>query len=65
MHATTVNDHLLQFVYADNGTGIANDDKGEKFTMGIPLIRDLTRQLNGEMTISSEKGLRYSFTIPV
>jgi len=65
VRATTVDDRTLQFVYADNGTGILNDDSSEKFTMGIPLIRDLTRQLNGEMTIASEKGLCYSFTIPV
>lgn len=65
VEATSVNEHLLQFVYSDNGSGIQQEDTGEKFTMGIPLIRDLTRQLNGEMTISSDKGLRYSFTIPV
>ena len=65
VQASAVSDHVLQFVYADNGVGIGNDDKGEKFTMGIPLIRDLTRQLKGKMTISSDKGLHYSFTIPV
>jgi two-component sensor histidine kinase len=65
VEAQTINDHLLQFVYSDNGVGIAEDGAGDKFTMGIPLIRDLTRQMNGKMTISKDKGLSYSFTIPV
>jgi hypothetical protein len=33
--------------------------------MGIPLIKDLTRQMNGQMSITGEEGLHYSFTIPV
>jgi hypothetical protein len=33
--------------------------------MGIPLIKDLTRQMNGQMTVAKDKGLSYSFTIPV
>jgi two-component sensor histidine kinase len=63
--AVEVNDHLLEFSYADNGVGIPADGSGEKFTMGIPLIKDLTRQMNGQMSISGEAGLSYSFTIPV
>lgn len=63
--ATTINDHVLEFVYADNGIGMPADDKIDKFTMGIPLIKDLTRQMNGQMTISGDQGLSYSFTIPV
>ena len=67
VEATSASEHLLQFVYSDNGVGMAHEDNDnhEKFTMGIPLIRDLTRQLNGEMTISGDNGLYYSFTIPV
>ena len=65
VQAMAVGDHSLQFVYADNGAGMQYEDKGDKFTMGIPLIQDLTRQLNAEMTIASDKGLRYTFTIPV
>lgn len=57
--------HLLEFVYSDNGRGLQETHSGEKFTMGIPLIKDLTRQLNGKMEISKENGLSYSFTIPV
>jgi hypothetical protein len=37
----------------------------DKFTMGIPLIKDLTRQMNGQITITKEEGLSYSFLIPV
>jgi two-component sensor histidine kinase len=63
--AVAVNEHLLEFNYSDNGVGIPADLSTEKFTMGIPLIKDLTRQMNGQMAISGEKGLSYSFTIPV
>jgi len=57
--------HLLEFIYSDNGSGLQETHSGEKFTMGIPLIKDLTRQLNGKMEISKVNGLSYSFTIPV
>ena len=65
VEAVSLNDHLLQFVYSDNGNGLKETGSSEKFTMGIPLIKDLTRQMNGQMTISKEQGLSYSFTIPV
>jgi len=65
VEASSINDRLLQFVYSDNGTGMPEENNGDKFAMGIPLIRDLTRQLNAEMEISSDNGLHYSFTIPV
>jgi two-component sensor histidine kinase len=63
--AVAVSDHLLEFNYSDNGAGIPADAGTEKFTMGIPLIKDLTRQMNGQMNVSGEEGLHYSFTIPV
>ena len=63
--AVAVNEHLLEFCYSDNGAGIPAGEAAEKYTMGIPLIKDLTRQMNGQMTISGDKGLSYSFTIPV
>jgi two-component sensor histidine kinase len=65
VRAIQVNEHRLEFYYSDNGIGIPAGDSTEKFTMGIPLIKDLTRQMNGQMSISGEKGLHYSFTIPV
>lgn len=65
VRAVEVNEHLLEFNYSDNGVGIPAGDSTEKFTMGIPLIKDLTRQMNGQMSITGEEGLHYSFTIPV
>ncbi len=65
VEAVCLSDHLLQFVYSDNGNGGKEKEDPDKFTMGVPLIRDLTRQLNGQMTISRDNGLSYSFTIPV
>jgi len=65
VRAVQVSEHLLEFNYSDNGVGIPAGGSTEKFTMGIPLIKDLTRQMNGQMSISGEKGLHYSFTIPV
>lgn len=64
VQAMTINDQLLQFVYSDNGIGIAPKEDGERFTMGIPLIRDLTRQMNGQMSVNGQNGLSYCFTIP-
>lgn len=64
VQATMINDQVLQFIYSDNGIGIAAKEEGERFTMGIPLIRDLTRQMNGQMTINGQTGLSYCFTIP-
>ena len=65
VEATAVNERTLRFTYSDNGIGIAGEENGEKFTMGIPLIRDLTRQMNGQMSVSKDGGLSYCFTIPV
>jgi len=65
VEAVSLNDHSLQFIYSDNGNTLKETDNADKFTMGIPLIKDLTRQLNGQMTITKDSGLRYSFTIPV
>ncbi len=65
VQAKSLNGNLLEFIYSDNGMGIADNDNDERFTMGIPLIRDLTRQMNGQMSINEESGLSYCFTIPV
>jgi two-component sensor histidine kinase len=65
VRAVELNEHLLEFNYSDNGIGVPAGGSAEKFTMGIPLIKDLTRQMNGQMNISGEGGLHYSFTIPV
>jgi two-component sensor histidine kinase len=64
VQAITINDQMLQFIYSDNGIGIAVKEDGERFAMGIPLIRDLTRQMNGQMSVNGQNGLSYCFTIP-
>jgi two-component sensor histidine kinase len=66
VHAMALNDNLLQFTYTDNGIGLTgNGLADERFTMGIPLIRDLTRQMKGQLSVNGEGGLSYCFTIPV
>lgn len=66
VRAKALNDHLMEFIYSDNGMGIVGEQENtERFSMGIPLIRDLTRQMNGQMTVNGEGGLSYCFTIPV
>jgi two-component sensor histidine kinase len=66
VQATALNDNTLRVIYSDNGIGISgNDAAEEKFTMGIPLIRDLTRQMKGQLSVSAKGGLSYCFTIPV
>jgi two-component sensor histidine kinase len=65
VEAMAVGEKWLQFGYSDNGAGIRGGEVIDKFTMGIPLIKDLTRQMNGQITIKKEEGLSYSFLIPV
>lgn len=65
VEAMAVGEKWLQFAYSDNGTGLKGGEIMDKFTMGIPLIKDLTRQMNGQITIKKEEGLSYSFLIPV
>ncbi len=50
--------------YADNGTGLKGK-KTDKSSMGISLVRDLVRQMNGHMTIHDEAGLSYELFLPV
>jgi two-component sensor histidine kinase len=65
VEAIAVGEKWLQFAYSDNGTGMRGQEIVDKFTMGIPLIKDLTRQMNGQITITKEEGLSYSFLIPI
>jgi two-component sensor histidine kinase len=65
VEAMAVGEKWLQFAYSDNGAGMKGEEIIDKFTMGIPLIKDLTRQMNGQITIKKEEGLSYSFLIPV
>lgn len=51
----------LQFIYADNGKGFAGTEASGG-SMGLMLIQDLARQLNGRVDICSENGVTYTFS---
>jgi two-component sensor histidine kinase len=51
---------VYKFRYSDNGVGVASPQELLKSpTLGVKLIHLCTRQLNGEVTLSSPKGLTY------
>jgi two-component sensor histidine kinase len=37
----------------------------DRITMGVSLVHDLARQMNGKLQVSNQGGLRYEFLIPV
>lgn len=51
---------ILEF--SDNGTGIAEDLKESSYSFGMKLIQSLTRQLNGNISIINENGLKFTIT---
>ncbi|MGN6418965.1 MAG: histidine kinase dimerization/phosphoacceptor domain -containing protein [Pseudobacter sp.] len=53
------------FRYSDNGRGMDLSQAKGRRTMGLSLIHDLARQMNGKLQVSSENGLSYEFQIPV
>ena len=56
-------DEKLCFCIKDNGIGIDSDLKPAKgSSLGMKLIRTLTKQLNAEMNVSSEEGSLFEFT---
>ena len=55
----------IRLVYADNGIGMKDAGAGTRASMGLPLVKDLTRQMNGTVNIRQENGLAYEFTIQV
>ncbi|NML21281.1 hypothetical protein HHL16_10380 [Pseudoflavitalea sp. G-6-1-2] len=55
----------IRFEYADNGAGMDIDEPGQRITMGVSLVQDLTRQINGKLSVSSHQGLQYQILIPV
>lgn len=55
----------MQFMYADNGKGMEKGSAGNPVTMGISLVHDLTRQMNGKITVENGHGLTYQFLIPI
>jgi len=50
----------IQFIYQDNGQG--SSQLSTHSSMGITLIRDLTRQLKGQVSIEHQAGFTYYFT---
>lgn len=51
-------DEAYIFTYKDNGSSYLSDKKG----LGTMLIENMGRQLNGEVTTSTENGFVYQFT---
>lgn len=57
----SLKDQHWQMQYSDNGSGLKSN-KDNSF--GLTLIRDLTRQLKGNVEIVSNNGLTYLFNFP-
>ena len=55
----------LQFVYADNGKGLASESLSGTSSMGLMLIRDLARQMNGTVDVQNHTGLTYMFAFTI
>ncbi len=56
------NNDLITLIVADNGVGISNNFQIEKAsTLGLKLVTNLVKQLEGEMIVNNENGA--SFTI--
>lgn len=58
-------EHEMHFTYSDNGTGLGHREQGLPVTMGVSLIHDLARQMNGAIEVSNGQGLTYQFQIPI
>lgn len=55
----------MRFMYGDNGKGMNKEQAGKPTTMGISLVHDLTRQMNGKIAVVNGQGLSYELLIPV
>ncbi|MDF2191857.1 histidine kinase dimerization/phosphoacceptor domain -containing protein [Paraflavitalea sp. CAU 1676] len=58
-------EHNMLFTYSDNGAGISHREQGVPVTMGVSLIHDLARQMNGSINVTNGQGLTYQFQIPL
>lgn len=59
-------DHHLVLKIADNGVGLPDGfELKENNSLGLDLIRGLTRQLNGKISFDNVTGLRISIRFPV
>jgi len=57
----SVKNSKWQLLYHDNGSGLKSEKEN---TFGLMLIKDLTRQLKGNLETSSRNGLAYIFNFP-
>jgi len=65
IEATRTNAHLLLAI-ADNGVGMQDElDLQRPQSLGMQLVTDLVKQLDGVMTISNEDGLQFAIEIPL
>jgi PAS domain S-box-containing protein len=61
----TEDPQALTFIVADNGTGMPESITLENQTsLGLRLVRTLTGQLDGTVTIDRSEGTKFTFTIP-
>jgi two-component sensor histidine kinase len=59
-------DGSVLMIYKDTGRGISPNQLEERSeTLGIYLIRRLTRQLKGDMVYNYESGSKFTFTFPL
>jgi two-component sensor histidine kinase len=57
-----VNRNEYKFIYSDNGKGCTNNSKSNtKKTLGQKLIKMLAEEIEADLTIENDKGLRYIF----
>jgi two-component sensor histidine kinase len=50
--------------YSDNGVGLKGEPDGRS-SLGMSLVQDLIRQMNGWLTTQSGAGLAYEFILPI
>ena len=56
----------VKLVYQDNGPGIPEDiDLNNPSTLGMQLIRDLTKQLHGKVSIIRNRGAKFEIEFPI
>ena len=59
------NPDALTFIVADDGVGMPpQTTEGNQKSLGLQLVRSLTRQIHGTMTMDYTNGTMYVFSIP-
>ena len=55
----------LQIVFSDNGPGLPEDlDINNLDSFGMRIVRNMTKQMDGELKMKNENGLTYEIVIP-